>query len=270
MLDAVDHGRLVERVGHRLTEVDVAEPVQLDRVDEGLACVVRARILVEGQECGAEAGTPAVQREVLLALQWLQQRILLAQHAMEVRGAVAEQRQLRLQVRHHDVHDLVQVRELLAVGIGLPVVRVALEDDALLGRVLADGERAGTDDLGWVGLDVPELGERTRLDGPFENVLGVDGRAHRTQERRERLGQHELDRVIVERRHRHLRRFPLPVIVEIAELEGGTARCVEVVVVDDLVEREVHVVRCEGRAVVPPHIVTQAEHPAQPVIRALP
>ena len=169
------------------------------------------------------------------------------------------------------MHDTIQIGQAPAGVIGPPVVGVPFEDDPLARRVLTDRERSGADDLGRFGVEAPEVFERARLDGALEEVLGVDGGAHRTQERSKRLGQDELDRVVAQRRHGHRRLIPLAgVRVQVAKLESGAARRVEVVVVDDSIEGEVDVVGGEGRPVVPQHVVSQVKHPPQAVVGPLP
>ena len=77
--------------------------------------------------------------------------------------------------------------------------------------------------------------------------------------------------MVVQCRHRHLRLLPLAgLVIQEPELEGSPARRLEVVVVDDPVERELHVVGGERGAVVPLHVVAQIEHPAKPVVGTLP
>ena len=80
-----DDGVLVDGVGHRPAEVDVAEPGQLLRREVGRARFrVHARVHVEGQERGPKGRPPAVDREVPLLLQRLQVRVLLPQQPVIV------------------------------------------------------------------------------------------------------------------------------------------------------------------------------------------
>ena len=152
--------------------------MQLHRIDIRLARVVRPGVLIERQEIGAEPGAAAMQGEVLRLGHRIEHGELLAQHAVQIGCAGAEQFQFVFELFHDQLHHPVEIRQLPTSVVSEPVVGVPLEDETLAGCVLPDGERAGADYLGRIGVDPPKLREGTRLDRILDNVLGVDGGAH--------------------------------------------------------------------------------------------
>ena len=268
----LDDGVLVDGVGHRAAEVDVAEPGPLLRREVGRARFrVHARVHVERQERGPEGRPPAVDREVPLLLQRLEARVFLPQQPVVVRLSRLERRQLGREVRHDAVVHRLEVGQAGAVGVAQPVVPVAAQRQPRAGDVLLDREGPGPDDLRGVGVEAPGLVERPRVDGRLQDVLRVDRLSHRAQEGGEGHGQRELHRVVVHDGHRHRRLAPLPALrVREAEREGRAVVARDVVVVDDPVERELDIGRRERLPVVPGDVAAQVERPGEAVGRVLP
>ena len=271
VLHVGDDPVLVDAVGDRLAESQVPEPVELLRCDVGLTgLLVHTGVHVERQEVRPEPRAPPVDREVALGLQRLQLGELLAEHPVYVRVPGQEGGEFGREVLDDDVNDLVQVREPVAGPVGEPVAGIARQDQPLAGRVARDRERSGADDLGGVGVDAPHRREAPVVHVGPQDVLRVDRRAHRAEEGRRRHRQDDPDGVVVQRRDLHAVRPPLAGVVEVAELERRAGRGRDVVVVDDPVEREVHVAGGERPAVVPGHVAAQVERPGQAVLGALP
>ena len=145
-----------------------------------------------------------------------------------------------------------------------------MQHEPLAGFVARDPERPGADDLGGIGVDAPDRGEAAVVDVRREQMLGVDRRAERAQERREGHGQADLDGVVVGGGDGHPVRLQRAVVGDVMELEGSTARRGDLVVVDDPVEREVHVVGRERLPVVPGDVAAEVEGPGEAVLGTLP
>ena len=207
--------------------------------------------------------------EVLVLLQRFQRCEVLPQHAVNVRLTRPELDELRLQVGHDDLNNLVQVGQAVPVGVLEPIARIPLQHHTLVRRIQADGEGTRAYDLRRVGRDVPRRGKGTVVHVLFEDVLRIYRRAHGAQERRERHREFTEDRVVVQRRDGHLPLRPLSAL-HVPERERRTAARRDIVVIDNLVEREVHVVRREWLPVVPLHVPPKAERPRQTVLRMLP
>ena len=239
--------------------------------DVGRAALrARAGVHVEDEERGAEGRAAPVDDEVaLLLLERLEARVLPARDAVQIRLARLEQGELGLDVLNEQVHDAVEIGEAVPLGVRHPVVRVAPQHHPLAGDVALDGERPRADHRARVRIDAPDGAERPVLDVRLEDVARVDRRAHRADEGRERRRQHHPDGVVVHRRDGHRVLDPLPVLQEAEDERVAGARR-DVLVVDDAVEGELHVVRGERCAVVPGDVAAQVEGPGQPVLRVLP
>ena len=84
-------------------------------------------------------------------------------------------------------------------------------------------------------------------------------------------GRNAFDGVVVQRGYRHRLLLPFAaLLVREAEMERRTAAGRDVMVVDDAVEGEVHVMGGEGLPVVPRNVIAKMEGPRQTVLRALP
>ena len=223
------------------------------------------------RERGPESGAPPVYCEVTSFLKGFKLCELLAQHSVGVRLARQEKGKLGLQVRNDDVNDFVQVRQAVALVVLEPVVRVAPQGHAFSRNVASDGEGAGAYHLRRISIDVPGRCEGAVVHVLLQDMFRIYRRAHGAEERGEGQGENALDRVVVQRRDCHRRLLPLAgCLVQEAELEGRAAAGRDVVVVDDAVEGEVHVVGVEWLPVVPPDFPAQVERPRQAVLRALP
>ena len=134
-----------------------------------------------------------------------------------------------------------------------------------------NGERPGTDDLAGVGTHVPSRGEAAVVDVFFQDVLGVNGGAHRAQKRREGYGQGEPYSVVVDLGDFDLSALPfLRGLVEMTDGQARPRRSGDVVVVDDALEGEKDVVGREGRAVGPLDALAQMKRPHQAVVGGFP
>ena len=265
-----DDPLLVDAVRERLAELLIPEPAKLVRGDVGRTALrARAGVHVEDEERGAERGAAPVDDEVALLLGRLEAGVLLACDAVQIRLARLEQGELGLDVLDEQVHDALEIGEAVPLAVRHPVVRVAPQHHPLAGDVALDGEGPRADHRRRVRIDAPDRAERPALDVRLEDVAREDRRAHRADEGRERRRQHHPDGVVVHRRHGHRVLDPLAVLEE-AEDERIAGAGRDVLVVDDAIEGELHVVRGERLAVVPGDIAAQGEGPGQPVLRVLP
>ena len=113
-------------------ELRIPEPFQLLCREVRLAALgVAARVYVERQERRSKGGTAPVDREVPFLLQRLEDRKLLAGHAVHVRLARLELDALGLNVRHDLVNHPVQIGQAVARLVPGPVARVAPQDQAV-------------------------------------------------------------------------------------------------------------------------------------------
>ena len=255
-----------------LAEVGIGEPLQLGRLHECLVVVgVLAAVLVEGQEGGAEIRPLPVQGEVLGGLFRFQHRVLVARDAEDVGLAGLEFEHRGGDVLHHQVDDLIQIGQGIAGVVLLPVMRVLAQHDALADVVPFNGERPRADDLAGVGAHVPSRGEAAVINVFFQNVLGINGGAHRAQERRERHGQGEANGMVVDLGDLDLSALPLlRGLVDVTDSQARPRRGGDIVVVDDALEGEKHVVGRERRAVGPFDALAQEERPHQAVVGRFP
>ena len=92
----------------------------------------------------------------------------------QVGRAGLEPEELRVLVGHDLEHQAVEVRQRVPVRRLAPVARVAIEHQPLPGLVLAQDERARSDDLRGSGRRRPGLRERSGGQGGLELVLRED------------------------------------------------------------------------------------------------
>ena len=208
--------------------------------------------------------------EILVLLQRLKLGVLRAHDAKQVRFTVEKHFQLGLEVWNDDLRNAIQIGQPIAFGVGHPVLIETLKHNSFALRVLADHKGTSSDDLGRIGIDVPDLCERPLVDVGLEDVLREDRLAHRAQERRERDRQDATHCVVVDRSHRHRRFLPFAVVVKQPERERRAVGGWNVLVVDDLVEGELNIRGGEGLTVMPDDIAAQMEGPAQSVSGDIP
>ena len=161
----------------------------------------------------------------------------------------------------HDRHRLpVQARQLAAVLVLHPIVVVAIVANDLALRVARHVIRAVADQLVRRRVDAPGVVEISRLPHRLEDVRRNYRNADRIEQRRERLRQMHHDGVVVGR----LGGDPL-----VVDRNRGTDAVRHLRIVDH-VEREQHVVRGEGLAVKPFHVVAEMKRDRLAVGRDVP
>ena len=159
MLDLLDDRVLVDDVSHRPAKLQIAKPVPLLLGQVCLAALgIGSLVLIEGQEGRAEVRTATMNGEVLLVLERFQVGELVTEDTMNVGQTVAEGLEFTIQIRHDDLHDAVEIRQAIAVGVGQPIVGIAAEHYAFTRHVLLDQERTGADDFRRIGVEIPGLG----------------------------------------------------------------------------------------------------------------
>ena len=127
------------------------------------------------------------------------------------------------------------------------------------------------DDLGRIRVNVPCRGKRAIIHVRPEDVLGIDRSAHGAKERCKGHWQNDPDRVLVQCCDGHLRFLPVAaLLVREPEGERRPAAGRDIVVVDDPIEGEGHVVGGEALPIVPRDVFAQVEGPGQTVIRMFP
>jgi hypothetical protein len=200
VIDRIDEPRAIDRVRHRLPEFLLAEPGTFHRIHEGLARRVRAGILIEHHQRRVEARSERIERVIALLLVALDQRDVLRPHLfVEVGLAGRESEQLRVEVRHDEHQKAVDVGKPLPLRVDLPVVRIALEDEALIHRELDEAIRPEADDILGLRVEAVRLHEASGFVDTLELVPREDRqRRDVLEEHRVVLLQNEPDRVVVD------------------------------------------------------------------------
>ena len=220
------HRRAVDRERHGLAEPRVPEPDLLRRQRRRRHS---RRVQVEEQEVVLQPRAQVPQIVAARGRLLFQQRVTLrADVVQDVPFAAQKPHQLPFFAGHRPEHDFIQVRQLRAAAVALPVVWVPLEHQAFARPVALQPERAQPGHGPRRGGESPLLGQLAAFVGllqqvPWQNGDAVEDPLHgpirpaQVEFHRRAVDFPDADRLSVHRQQTALRRFHLLVQVR---LEG--------------------------------------------------